>query len=84
MVHTASQGWDTKASNKGEVKGSASRADPAALAKTGNQQYRQEQKAIAQRYAAISKAPPSPTSKQPARSEPASGVRGFFSRLFGK
>jgi hypothetical protein len=79
---TASAGWDTKATNKGEVKGGTSQTNAQAQAKLANQQLKNEQKGTAQRYPATGKAPPSPP-PQPAKSQPA-GVKGFFNRLFGK
>ena len=81
----ASAGWDTKATDKGTVKASDKRTDQATLIRQGNEQHKQEQLRLAQRYPATGKAPPSPPSEQPAKTQqPASGARGFFNRIFGK
>ena len=76
----ASAGWDKQASDKGAVKiGNSNKVDIGAL----NKQNQEDQRRIAQHYNAMNKPPPVPQSSTPPP-QPASGVRGFFNRVFGK
>jgi hypothetical protein len=76
----ASAGWDKQATDKGSVKiSNNSKVDIGAL----NKQNQEEQRRIAQHYNAMNKPPPVPQSSKPPQ-QPASGVRGFFNKLFGK
>lgn len=80
MKDGASAGWDTKATDKGAVKiSNNNKADLKAL----NKQDKEEQRRIAQRYPATGKAPPPPAPSTQSQ-QPASGVRGFFNKVFGK
>ncbi|MGA2068649.1 MAG: hypothetical protein ABSG86_27005 [Thermoguttaceae bacterium] len=79
----AAAGWDTPATTKGSVKGNTSQTTAQAQAKLASQQTATQQKGVAQRYPATGKPVPPPAA-QPAKSPPATGVKGFFSKLFGK
>ena len=75
----ASAGWDKQATDKGSVKiSNNNKVDIGAL----NKQNQEEQRRVAQHYNAMNKPPPVPQSSTP--SQPASGVRGVFNKLFGK